>query len=169
MKENEETPEKKKRGLPKGLKGFLIRAGIIAGAVIVFFCFFGIHVYHGNNMITSLRDGEFVIVSKTSAPIADRVIAYRADNETRFARVVGLPGDKIEITKNKYTINGSVPTEQVFFDTRSETEVHLNVPENHVFVLNDHREDERDSRTYGAIPYSDIKGVVIFTMARRGF
>ena len=169
MSKNNDSTGKAKPKLSKPLKGFLIRAGIIAGAILIFFCFFGIHVYHGNNMITSLRDGEFVIVSRTSAPLADRVIAYRAENETRFARVVGLAGDRIEITKTKYTINGSVPMEQVFFDTRSDTEVRVTVPENHVFVLNDNRQDAKDSRTYGAIPVSDIKGVVVFTMSRRGF
>lgn len=157
------------RGKKKHLKGLLIRLGIIGGAIGIFFCFFGFHFYHGNNMITSLRDGELVLVSKISPPLADRVIVYSAEGQTRFARVIGMPGDEIEITKDKYTINGSVPTETVFFDTTSETDVKVTVPENSVFVLNDYREDVSDSRTFGAIDKKNIKGVVIFSMSRRGF
>ena len=156
----------KKKG---NLKGLLIRLGIIGGAIGIFFFFFGIHFYYGNNMITSLRDGELIIVSKTSAPLADRVIAYTAEGQTHFGRIIGLAGDEIEITKDKYTINGSVPTEQIFFDTTNETDLKVTVPENAVFVLNDYREDKNDSRTYGAIDKKDIKGVVVFTMSRRGF
>ena len=64
----------------KHLKGLLIRLGIIAGIIITFFCLFGVHIYHGNNMITSLRDGELVIVGKYTKPLADRVVVYKHNN-----------------------------------------------------------------------------------------
>ena len=42
------------------------------------------------------------------------------------------------------------------------------VPEGSIFVLGDYRTDANDSRTYGAIPASCIKGKVLTILRRRG-
>lgn len=166
------------------LKGLLIRLGIIGASIfILLFFILGIHIYHGNYMAPWMKDGDLVFILKTASNYADRVVAYKANGETRFGRVVGLSGDVINITQDTYTINGSIPVEKVYYDTRGE--ITETVPEGCVFVLNDNREDTsmnnsgngydgaiaqyNDSRTFGSIPIKNIEGVVVFEMSRRGF
>ena len=152
----------------KEKKGFFIRIGIIGAAIFVTLMFFiGIHIYHGNNMSPGLRDGELIFTLKTARDYAEQVISYKTKDGLKFGRVVGVGGDSIEITEDSYKINGCIPAEKVFYETIGN--ISVTVPEDHVFVLNDYRVDNSDSREYGCVPIKDIEGVVFFTMSRRGF
>lgn len=76
-------------------------------------------------------------------------------------RAVGLPGDNIEI-RNGYTyINGNP-----VYERYAQTPVTLlfepvKVPDGHVFVLNDNRYQQNDSRTDGPIPADRFKGKAV--------
>ena len=90
-------------------------------------------------------------------------------------RVVGLPGEKVEIRNKKVYINGQALDEARYVHfleppTEGETaEVHPGsdgrdnwgpqvVPPDHLFVLGDNRDNSRDSRFWGFLPRDQVKG-----------
>ena len=102
--------------------------------------------------MTNNHDGKQLlgrVVAKDNA-----VIRYNSETET-------------------YSVNGVTPTEEIFYttvvDPDSDIEYPYTVPVDCVYILNDHREDMTDSRKYEAIPNSEIQGVVVFVVRRRGF
>lgn len=78
-------------------------------------------------------------------------------------RVIGLPGDEIDIKDGYVYINGAKLDEKY---TKGETHKQLMdfpkiVPANTVFVLGDNRQNSRDSRIIGFIEYDRIKGKAV--------
>ena len=85
--------------------------------------------------------------------------------ESYIKRVIGLPGDHIQIKDGKVFLNGSEldePYLQEGVATNAESPVFtdLVVPDNCVFAMGDNREHSTDSRSFGCIPLKKIEGKV---------
>ena len=85
--------------------------------------------------------------------------------ESYIKRVIGLPGDHIEIKDGKVYLNGEEFNEP-YLQEGVTTSVDINeyhdlvVPENCVFVMGDNRDHSTDSRAFGCIPLEKIEGKV---------
>ncbi len=82
-------------------------------------------------------------------------------------RIIGLPGEHIEIKDGKVYINGEELEEDYLaegVETNSDggSFIDIVVPENSVFVMGDNRSHSADSRRFGCIPYKKIEGKVVF-------
>ena len=80
-------------------------------------------------------------------------------------RVIGLPGDHVEIKEGKVFINGQQLEEPylqegVVTDANGGAVVDLVVPENTVFAMGDNRTKSTDCRCFGCIPLDKIEGIV---------
>jgi signal peptidase I len=97
------------------------------------------------------------------------IVAFRSPLEkTKFVkRIIGLPGEKIRVTngivfvdyhelEEKY-INKTNPQES---PAQNDAFGPLTVSEDSFFVLGDNRNNSRDSRHYGSIPFQNIIGRV---------
>ncbi len=73
-------------------------------------------------------------------------------------RVIGLPGDTIEIQAGKVIRNGEIMREPYVEDNDDRTFKLLEVPEGSYYVLGDNRRVSRDSRTWGFITEDNIIG-----------
>ena len=88
-------------------------------------------------------------------------------NKTSYIkRVIGLPGDHIEIKDNKVYINGEeyeepYLAEGVITQSLSGAFTDVIVPENTVFVMGDNRGQSTDSRRFGCIPLEKIESKVL--------
>lgn len=173
-----ELPENKEKANHRVLRRFtkfICKLVIIVVAVILLLQFVGeIHVLHSNDMFPALRDGDLCITYKLQKPISEEIIAFEADGKVRFGRVVGVEGDVIDISEEgQYTINGNIPYETVFYDTKrvenSTIQYPYTVEAGSYFVLCDQRETGHDSRAYGAIPATDVKGTVVLMLRHRGW
>ena len=89
------------------------------------------------------------------------------NKESYIKRVIGLPGDHIQIMDGKVYINGEefdepYLQENVTTNINPENEqfYDLIVPENCVFVMGDNRDHSTDSRSFGCIPFEKIEGKV---------
>lgn len=84
---------------------------------------------------------------------------------TYIKRVIGLPGDHVEIKNDKVYLNGEVynepylddsvvtaPQNGVFYD--------LIVPDGYVFAMGDNRPNSKDCRHFGCIPFDKIEGTI---------
>lgn len=99
------------------------------------------------------------------------VVVYTADGEERLGRVVARPGDEATITESgELMVNGAAVVESDIttptprYESAVDYPVHLAADE--FFVLADLREGGHDSRLYGPIARSQIKGNVISVLRR---
>jgi len=96
------------------------------------------------------------------------VFRYPGDRDKDYIkRVVGLPGEKVELKDMVVYINGAKWDEKfgvhkgTQFGETSEKNINFGpytVPEGQVFVMGDNRERSSDSRYWGTLPIHDIKG-----------
>ncbi len=166
---------KKKKTTAQLLTGFLIKLAAIALAVWLLFTFvLGLVIHYGNNMHPAIRDGDLIISLRVQRPYLNAAVLYEHDGKMCLGRVVGMPGNTIDISDmGALTVNGTAPAEEVFYPTyRSETSdisYPYTVGEDQVFILNDFRDDTNDSRMFGAVSMKDVKGPVLLMLRRRSF
>lgn len=91
------------------------------------------------------------------------VFKYPEDPETPFVkRVIGLPGENVEIRGRVVYINNRPLRENYTHyinpDSLSDYYGPKKVPAGHYFVLGDNRDNSRDSRAWGYVPRSHIMG-----------
>lgn len=81
-------------------------------------------------------------------------------------RVIGLPGDTIEIKEGKVYRNGEALEENYIRTSETTPQVedysNVTVPEGTVYVMGDNRAQSKDSRTFGCIPMDRVNGKVMF-------
>ena len=86
---------------------------------------------------------------------------------TFIKRVIGLPGEHIEIKNNKVYINGEEYKED-YLDSLVVTTscdgafTDFIVPEGYIFAMGDNRPQSTDCRSFGCIPIDKIEGKVAF-------
>lgn len=95
-------------------------------------------------------------------PLINRLTG-QYDRHTWVKRVIGKPGDTIEIRDHQIYRNG-VPLEEPYVvePMLDSMEGEIIVPEGMVFVMGDNRNNSRDSRDIGAVPIDHILGKQIF-------
>ena len=129
----------------------------------------------GNSMETTLQDKDDLIVEKVTYHFKDPdrfdIITFypkgRNAKEYYIKRVIGLPGETIQIHDGKVYINGSVLEDDVSEDdilTAGLAAGELTLGENEYFVLGDNRNNSEDSRfaNVGVVKKDDIVGSVWF-------
>jgi len=166
---------------------FLVCVGFLLPRLLQAVCADYIHPVRiaSQSMSPTLLDGDHLIVDKRvncngCAHILARgdVVLFTFPNDrTRLhvKRLIGVPGDRITIDRNGLSVNGIALRKAANemgqapegIDGREWTistwvpgaePLDLTVPNGHVFVLGDNRSASLDSRKYGPLPLSDIKG-----------
>lgn len=80
-------------------------------------------------------------------------------------RIIGMPGDKIQIKDGKVYVNGELKEESYTEDdTYSYKLTDFTVPENYYFLVGDNRDKSNDSRDFGCIPIDKIEGRASFSI-----
>ena len=149
-------------------------AAIVLAVWLVFIFVLGLTINYGNNMHPAVNDGDLVISLKLQRPYLNAAVLYRHDGKTRTGRVVGLPGNVIDISENgELLVNNAIALEDIYYSTykaeNSAVSFPYTVEEGKAFILNDYREDTLDSRSFGTVDLSDIDGPLILSLRRRGF
>lgn len=95
------------------------------------------------------------------------VFEYPRDTSRDFIkRVVGLPGETVQVRNNQVLIN-SVPLEEPYLPDSANRQMGnmspVKVPQDAVFVMGDNRGNSSDSRNWGPLPLNRIVGRAWFT------
>lgn len=122
----------------------------------------------GSSMEPSLHSGEFVIVNKLSykfsEPLRGDVIVFhfpRDPEQEYIKRIIGLPGDQIEVRDGEVYVNGH-QLEEDYIAADPAYEIEKQVPEDSLFVLGDNRNNSSDSHNWGAVPLDFVVGKAVF-------
>jgi signal peptidase I len=133
---------------------------------------------YGQSMEPNLHTDQRLIVEKLSynpylrqylgfnGPQRGDVVVIRLQtqgDELLIKRVIGLPGDMVEIHNGQVLVNGqpldepylATPTPGIYGPTT--------VPPLHIFVLGDNRSSSNDSRSFGTISLKDVVGRAWFS------
>lgn len=155
----------------------IIFAGVIA-ILIVVFVIQPVRV-EGQSMMPKLHDQDRIFVNKFIYPLrewmGDREPIKRGDivvllfpndpSKSYIKRVVGLPGERVEIDDGKLIIDGKV-VDEPYLDTEylshDSTPTPVDVKSHHYFVMGDNRNNSSDSRSWGLVPEKYIYGQAIF-------
>ena len=141
-----------------------------------------IHKYPKRGDIITFEAPSTTYVTKASYNPDDVTAEYKNDSkgigekikssidifgETSFIkRVIGLPGDYVEIKNKSVYLNGQA-LEEKYLDAGTVTDsaegffLDVVVPDGYVYVLGDNREVSGDSRRFGCIPIDKIEGKAV--------
>ena len=119
----------------------------------------------GQSMVPNLHNNERLIIEKVTyrfhEPQAGDIVVLKRPNrvgEPLIKRIVGVPGQTIEIQEGLVFVDGK-PYEEPYLDQATWGKMEpVIVPEEHLFVLGDNRGASNDSRAFGVISYDDVVG-----------
>jgi signal peptidase I len=127
----------------------------------------------GTSMMPGLEDQERIFVNKYQYKLGnDRIergdlVVFHFPLDPRqsyIKRVIGIPGDTIEVEDGRVFVNGNPISESYVPDEYRDhvSTVRQVVTPNHYFVLGDHRSSSSDSRMWGLVDRPAIYGKAVF-------
>lgn len=129
-------------------------------------------IVRGQSMQPNLRPNERLIMEKLSyyfqTPTYDEIVVLDlpASRALMIKRVVGLPGDTVELDDGLVYVNGTVVETPIFLkneQTSADQDSYsafgpVTLERDRYYVLGDNRENSNDSRVFGPIHRDQIKG-----------
>ncbi|NLF49527.1 MAG: signal peptidase I [Leptolinea sp.] len=137
---------------------------LILAAILYFMIDFVIARVRVENisMKPTLQPGEFLLVNKMAYKLGemkrgDIVIFHHTAEEDYIKRLIGLPGDLVEIRNKVVKVNEKVLDEPYIAALPSYNGKWV-VPEGSIFVLGDNRNQSSDSHSWGFVPREKVIG-----------
>lgn len=163
-----EQNTKEQRG---GVKEFIIellQVVIVALAIIIPVRYFFIKPFYvkGASMEPTFHDHEYLVIDEISYrfhdPVRGDIIVFRYPRDPKqyfIKRIIGLPGETVQVTGNKIFINGQ-PIDEGYLskDTETKGEMVMTLQPDEFFVMGDNRSFSLDSRSFGPLPRKYVVG-----------
>ena len=130
----------------------------------------------GDSMSPTIQDRDYCLISRVSylmhAPERGDIVLFwmeiGGEKAPDIYRIVGVPGDEIEIADGHLLVNGEINQRYegisaTELDGKNGRDYRITVPEDQYFFLGDHHEISYDSRYVGCVNRKDIIGKYILT------
>lgn len=145
---------------------------LIAVALAFFIRYFIVELYmvEGPSMRPTLVNGERLVVNKFiyrfQQPERGEILVFkypRDQNRDFIKRVIAVPGDTVELKDGRVFVNGQLLNENYILERTKGSYPLSTVPDGHIFVMGDNRNNSEDSRfkDVGFVPYTLIKGKAV--------
>lgn len=150
VKKERERLRKQKQNRKTALNVLGLLIVVAAISMIISTRFLPVLQVSGSSMEPTLQEGELLVFTKTDKIKSQDIIAFYYQNKILIKRVIGLPGDYIEINNDgRVMVNGQEMKEPYVADFSlgdCDIEFPYYVPKGKYFVLGDHRTISVDSR-----------------------
>lgn len=116
-----------------------------------------------NRMVSHYQRGDIIVFRPPMYPREDflrRLIGQPTLYEDYIKRVVGLPGETVEVTGGKVLING-IPLDEPYIAQDPTYTGTWEVPQDYLFVLGDNRNNSSDSHSWGFLPIENVLGKAV--------
>ena len=167
--ETERKRYRRQKAYNKALRGTIYVLTIVAAvAVLIATLILPVLQIEGTSMEPTLTNGDIVLLTKSIKFDRGELCGFTWNNKLLIKRVIGLPGDWIEIASDGTVyVNGEVldePYVQNMALGECDLEFPYQVPPEQYFVMGDMRESSIDSRNtlIGCISKDQIVGKVFF-------
>lgn len=172
---NKRRKRSQKLHMSGGILLFLQIVLVVAFSYVIVSGFFIRETVVGDSMMPTLSSGDKVMFDSLTyrflSPGKNDVVAFYPINNPKsdysFKRIVGIPGDRVQIRDGYLYVNGEVyndvaNTEMIKNPGIASNEILLS--DNEYFILGDNRNNSEDSRfsSIGPIKREDIKGKIWF-------
>jgi len=146
---------------------------IIETLLLTFFIFWvvnsliGRYRIDGSSMNPTLQDGQYLLINNISYYLdepqhGDIIVFHHPRSDLNLIkRVIGLPGDHIEIANQTVTVNG-VTLDEPYVTAEPNYSGSWDVPQGQYFVLGDNRNNSSDSHTWSFLPKENVVGKAMF-------
>ena len=145
--------------------------GLVILLFVLFGLIFGLNIVSNDDMKPRLSSGDIMLYYRLNGHYQnDDVIVLKKD-QTYVGRIIAQGGDTVDLnTLGNLKVNGNTIEEpNIFTPTKpyqNGATFPIKLKKDEVFVLCDNREGSKDSRYYGAVKLSEVKGKVIGVLRR---
>jgi len=145
----------------------LVLTASVAVAVLAAYVWLPVLQIYGKSMTPTLKDGDYVVVLKTTKAAQGDVVALDVNNKLLIRRVIGVGGDEVNVAEDGTVfVNGDALEEPYVYgkhDGAPDVMMPCQVPDGMYFVMGDEREATVDSRhsEVGCVTEEQIMGRLI--------
>ncbi len=171
-----ETPTQKVSSVFSSIGKFIISflETVVVALVISIVLYIFVMTPHeviGNSMHPTYKNGEYLMANKITYRIRDPqrgdvIIFKHSETQDFIKRIIALPGDTVMLKDGQLYINGTLLDESSYLNDTVYTNggdflkegESKTIPDGEYFVCGDNRPHSSDSRVFGSIEESNIKG-----------
>lgn len=158
---------KRSRFATRLLKSSYTLVVVAAMSVLVATLLTPVLLIHGGSMTPTLEEGQYVVSIKGTPFQQGDLVSFYNGNSLLVKRVIALPGDWVDIKEDGTVFVNGVELDEPYVSEKSfgdcDLELPYQVPESRYFLMGDHRETSRDSRssTIGCVDKDRIVGKIV--------